>query len=222
MCEKCDEVEVEIGEVEKGKETKDDSKKVVLTEQDLNAIEEMLLLEEIESRTIYINEGIDSEICQDVVQLIHKFNREDEGLELEERVPIKLYVNSFGGSLYDSSRIRAVVSNSETPVIGYLEGGVAMSAGLLIYLACHYRVASPMSYALYHSLRAPSETATLEEMMNTIKHYEKVQNEIDEFIASQTKIPLKKMKKKRKKNMDWYIHADEMVELGIAQEIMKY
>lgn len=193
---------------ETGKELSKDTQTIQIDEDTLIEIERMLELENVEARTIYLNDQISVETVEKVVPLIHLFNREDEGLEDSEKIPIKIYVNTVGGELYNGAVIQAAMENSKTPVHTYLEGGIAMSMGLILFLAGDVRFMSKRSHLLFHELRSGSDTSTLAEMKNTIKHYSNLQDKLDEFIVSRTTIPLKKLKKQRKKNLDWYIDFD--------------
>ena len=235
MCEKCEQVEVEedvidveIGENESG-DSGQESKEVKtgelkISEEDLNAIEQMLLMDEIENRVIYLADEISPDLCQEAIQLIHKFNREDEGLPYDERTPIKVYISSGGGSVYDGGRLKSCIQGSQTPVFTILEGGIAFSMGLVLWQSGHVRVATKGATALYHTIRAQSPTQTLGEMQVQLKHFEKVQDEIDEFLFERTKggLSKKKLKKKRKSNLDWYISSDQFEKYNLVDVMENY
>lgn len=172
-------------------------------------ISELLETEMVLNRTLYLNEEITLDTINYIIQLIHKFNRDDYDIPVEERSPIILYIDSVGGDLYRSMSLVSSIKASKTPVITIGQGMIA-SAGLILYLSGHVRYLSRYVTAMYHELRAESGTETLREMQNKIAHYARLQDMLDSFIVEHTKVPLKKLKDKRKLNLDWYMTLDEL------------
>lgn len=184
---------------------KKDVQKIEIDEDTLIEIERMIEQENVEARTIYLNDAIDIETVDKIVPLIHLFNREDESMDVNDRIPIKIYVNTVGGELYSGNAILAAIEGSKTPVWTYLEGGIGYSYGLVLFQSGHVRHMSRHAFLMYHELRAASGEQTLAEMKNTIQQYDRLQNMMDNYIVSRTAIPMKKLKKQRSKNLDWYI-----------------
>jgi len=120
------------------------------------------------SRTLYLNEEVTMESINHIIMLIHKWNYEDYSIPVDERQQITLYINTPGGELMSASTLVSAIENSITPIVGYAEG-IVMSAGLYIYLACHYRIATRHCDFMYHELRASGEMSTLREIHNTTK-----------------------------------------------------
>jgi len=89
------------------------------------------------SRTLTLGD-IDSEIINDIIQLIYEINEEDAKKTQVE--PIKLIINSFGGEVYSGLALIDVIDNSLTPVYTICHGS-AMSMALIIYAAGHQRMA---------------------------------------------------------------------------------
>lgn len=186
-------------------------------------IGELLETEMVTTRTLYINDEISDESIGHIIMLIHKFNRDDYGLKQEEKIPVLLHISTQGGALYSAFNLIGAIEASQTPIIGIVEGGICMSAGIPIFLACHHRVISRHSTFLYHDLRTSGGSdghITLAEMKNTYAHYDNLQNRIDEYIAERTTIPIKKLKKKRKKNVDWYLSLKDLEKYGFYNELL--
>ena len=55
--------------------------------------------------------------------------------------PIRIYINTEGGSLTDGFAIYDAIKNIESPVIGIVSG-LCASAGLIILAACDYRMST--------------------------------------------------------------------------------
>ena len=186
-------------------------------------IGQLLETEMVTTRTLYINDEISDETISHIIMLIHKFNRDDHGLKQEEKIPVLLHISTQGGALYSAFNLIGAIEASKTPIVGIVEGGICMSAGIPIFLACHYRVISRHSTFLYHDLRTSGGSdghMTLAEMKNTYAHYDHLQNRIDEYIAERTSIPIKKLKKKRKKNVDWYLTLKDLERYGFYDELI--
>ena len=169
----------------------------------------MLESEMVVNRTLYLNQEITLDTINYIIQLIHKFNRDDYDIPVEERIPIVIYIDSVGGEIYRGLSLCSTIESSDTPIIGVLQGS-CMSMALIIWQACHVRYASRFSNVLYHTLRAGSDVETLPEMKNKIRHYEYLQKMLDDYILEKTEIPKKKLKKKRESNLDWFLTFSDL------------
>ena len=73
-------------------------------------------IEDINERRLYINSEIDSEVIDQIVYHIMRYNRLDGELSSNERKPIILYINSPGGSVCDGygwiDRLYTIISYS--------------------------------------------------------------------------------------------------------------
>lgn len=214
----CSECEVEEEKVETTTEISEELQTLELTPEQLEEllgeepsinIGELLETEMVVNRTLYLSEEVTLETVNHLIMLIHKFNRDDYDIPVEERQPIILYLDSGGGEILRGLSLVSAIEGSETPVIGVLQG-TCMSMCLIIWLACHVRYASRFSNVLYHTLRAGSDVETLIEMENKLNYYKSLQKTLDNFILEKTGIPKKKLKKKRQNNLDWHITLDEM------------
>lgn len=54
-------------------------------------------IEDNEQRRIYLNCEIDENIVDSAVYHILRYNRLDKDIPIEDRIPIKIYINSPGG-----------------------------------------------------------------------------------------------------------------------------
>ena len=95
---------------------------------------------------------IDSAIEEDIIGLarnIVRWNYEDRYIPVEEREPIKLFINSPGGVLIPTMAVCDAILSSTTPVYG-INMHEAASAAAFIFICCHRRVAMPNAYFLLH------------------------------------------------------------------------
>lgn len=188
------------------------------TQENIN-IAEMLETEMVTSRTLYLNGEVSEESINYMIQLINLWNKNDYGLDVNSRIPIEIHIQSGGGDLYASLQLVSAIENSITCVKTFAYGMVA-SASFLLFTSGHERYLSKFATLLYHELRCQLPEYTLREMQNIVKHYEHLQNMLDEHIVDRTDIPMKKLKKKRKKNTDWYITLEEATKYNMYDELI--
>lgn len=168
-----------------------------------------------DNRCISIDCEIDDTLFDATKQII-AYNKADKGIPVEERKPIKIYVMSYGGDLYQAYAFISTILASQTPVIT-VNMGVAMSAGLLILLAGHKRYAMKYSTAMIHSGSGGAQ-GTYEQMEEQQKNYKKLVDMMRDYILARTSIDIKTYNKNKTK--DWYITDNEQVELGIVEKIV--
>lgn len=169
-----------------------------------------------EKRSFYIDYEIDVELLE-IQREIILANMEDKDVPVEDRVPIKLWVYSYGGDLDAAYSLISAIEMSKTPVIT-INAGVSMSAGLLILLAGHRRFATKRSTALIHSGSAVT-SGTYEQIVEGQKQYDNMVKLMGEFIVDRTRITKKLFNKNKSK--DWYISDIEQLELGIVDGILE-
>lgn len=171
----------------------------------------------LENREIYINFEINDFLMNLCLEIIN-WNREDEQLNLpiEERIPIKVYINSDGGELPAVMNFIDVINVSKTPI--YTIGmGKCYSSGGLLLLSGHKRFIFPNTIFLLHDGYMGDFNST-GKALDRAKFTEKSEEMLKDYIISKTKITQKAYNEKYRQ--DWYMSADEMIELGIADEIV--
>ena len=174
----------------------------------------------LEDRRIYLTSDIGSNTIEYVNTLIEKFNYEDEknGINPEEAKPIRLYINSYGGSIYDGLSIVNTILTSKTKVIGICTG-YAMSMGLGIYVACHERWAMPYTNFMYHELSS-SASGRAEEIKRATQEYERLQKMYDHILTSRTSLSQKKLNSVKKSANDWFFDVYEAKKYGVVHKII--
>ena len=175
------------------------------------------------TRTFYLSDDIDSSsigfINFALLTLIEKDNETEKKSKGDfVRKPIKLYINSSGGAIYDMWGLIDIIENSETPIYTYCTG-YAMSAAFVIFVTGHKRFISNHATLLYHQVACWNR-----DLYQDIVDYESerdwLQNTMENFVKTHTNIKQSKLNSIRKNKIDWYIHANEAIELGVADEII--
>lgn len=162
---------------------------------------------------------IDDEIAIAVDSVIRFWNKADEeaNIPVEERKPIKLYLNSPGGYLTSTLTMIDAIKMSKTPVYT-IAIGEAYSGGFFTFLAGHKRYAYPHASFLYHE-GATSNGGDANKFRNFAKFYEVQLNQLKQVVLQNTKITEEEYDKHIKD--DWWLTAEEAIEYGIADEIIE-
>jgi ATP-dependent Clp protease, protease subunit len=180
-------------------------------------------IEELEERILILNEDVSEYNTGNLIGKIIKINQKDYIKEKEiigfKREPIKLYINTNGGTVYDGFGLVGVIENSKTP-IHTIVLGKAMSFGLPILLAGHKRYAYKYSTIMFHEV-IHSINDKLTGLTNIIEEDNRLQKLMEQMILEKTNITQEKMDSIKKQKKDWYISAEEALELGVVNEIIK-
>ena len=173
----------------------------------------------INDRILYlsgtINESSITNINKELLRIICQDEKDSSEKKNFKPQPIKLFINSFGGSVYDAWSLIDIMLRSETPIYTYCTG-YAMSAGLLIFLAGHERYATPNATLLYHQLSANNWGKYLDLEQN-LEEYRRLQEDIEKYVCERTSIPRWKLKENKQKKIDWYIHSEDFEKYNLAK-----
>lgn len=167
-------------------------------------------------RTFWIEGEIDEELHEVSKQII-RINREDKDIPVGERKPIKLLIDSNGGSAEDTMAFISLMELSKTPVWTINMGWCYSAAGLIL-MSGHKRFAVPRSKCLIHSGSITGMSGTYEQSTEAMKDYKNLVEQMKGLVLSKTAIDAKLYKKNSTK--DWYIETGDMLKLGIVDEIV--
>ena len=190
---------------------------------------ELIIIEQtridIDNRTIYWHNDLDSKIASAIVYGIIEINRiddkNDESVKDYKREPIKFYINSCGGSLDEMWACANAMLCSKTPVHTYCTG-YCYSAGFKLFLAGSKRFAYQYTRAIYHMIQSwNGRYLDAVKVSNNANKLEAHQQMVEEYIMSRTKIPQLKFDTIRlSKDEEWEIVGNELLELGIATDMI--
>lgn len=166
-------------------------------------------------REIMWNADIEDDILE-VSLAIRKWNVEDNGIEADKRVPIKIFINSDGGSVDAVMNVIDLIKLSKTPVITIGMGKVYSAGGLLL-MAGHKRYIFKHTSCLIHD-GSSGAVGSIGKLIDNLKFTEKLEALIKEYIISSTKITEQMFDANYRR--DWFMFSDEMIELGVADEII--
>lgn len=174
------------------------------------------------NKIILLSDEIDTISIKDVVEKILEINHNDnlnqKKYRYYKRKPIKLYINSYGGVVYDGLALVDTIRYSKTPVHTYCFGS-AMSMGLWIYLAGKRRYAGRNCTFMYHEI-SNAPWGKLSFIKQEVDEMQRLQRAYDDMITKNTKIRQEKLDEIKEKKAEWYIAASEALKLGICHGII--
>ena len=186
--------------------------------EDIYTFEDIISLEDSKDRGIFLG-TIEDGTGVGVDSIIRYWNKMDneKNIPVEERKPIKIYIDSCGGSLTDTLTIIDSIKMSKTP-IWTINTGCAYSGGFFTTISGHKRFAYPHASFLFHE-GSTSTGGTSSQFENYSAFYKKQLSQLKDITLKNTKISEDLYKEKQRE--DWWIDANEALELGIIDEIAK-
>lgn len=188
----------------------------------LNNTSELKNLDNISERYDTINRilllnGIDEAVGDAITHLIIMWNMADKGIPVEERVPIKLFIDSSGGDLTSALMMADAITLSKTPVYT-INMGTAYSGGLLVFVTGHKRYSFPSASFLFHEGSTSLGSIDASKFKNYAGYYSNLIDRMKNYIIKNTKVDEELYKEKSRD--DWWFFVDEAIELGFCDEII--
>lgn len=182
---------------------------------DTKSLDSLMELAQGLDRNIFV--GDIDDIADTIDAVIRFWNNYDNqrNIPVEEREPIKLYIDSYGGSLTEAFTICDSIKLSKTPV-WTINVGTAYSGGFLIAICGDRRYAYPHASYLFHE-GATGNSADANKFRNFADFYQIQLEQLKDIILKHTSITSEKYKEKQRD--DWWITADEAVDLGVCDVI---
>jgi ATP-dependent Clp protease protease subunit len=177
-------------------------------------------------RVLFLSTDVDAASMNALTKSILEINENDAHIKKTYALhdleytpkPIKIYIDSYGGYLYQCMGLLSVMEKSAVPVHTIVTG-CAMSCGFLIAISGHKRFGYENSTYMYHQVSSGGhgKTKDLEEnFMETLR----LQRKIEELTARKTKIKASKLKKIYETKRDWFIESAEALKLKVIDDTM--
>lgn len=181
-----------------------------------STVEDKILLNDMKERKIFLNDEIDAATVETACQMILRYNAMDKGLMPEERKPIYLYLDTYGGGVEAGFRLINTIMASKTEVRTVCFG-FSYSMGFLIFIAGHKRYAAPYTRFLMHdgSLCVSGTPSKAQDQLEFNKRSESM---IKDFVCSRTSISTKTYNKNATK--EWYMFADDAKKNSVVDYIV--
>lgn len=184
-----------------------------------------MALPEIKNRNLFFNKGVNLESVAELSKSIIEINKSDEensklfeiqGLTYSPK-PIELYIDSYGGMVYQCLGLLGIMENSKTP-IHTIVTGCAMSCGFLISVAGTKRYAYKNSTFMYHQLSS-IKIGELKDIEDGVIESKRLQKIIENHTLNHTSITAKKLKEIYNGKQDWFMDSGEALKNGVIDKI---
>ncbi|MAH51542.1 hypothetical protein CMI37_37345 [Candidatus Pacearchaeota archaeon] len=178
------------------------------------------------ARNLYLPEQVNQESMNKLTKAILEINEDDVYLAKLYEVhdiqyksqPIKIYIDSYGGAVYQCFGLLGVMDKSETPIHTVVTGA-AMSCGFMILISGHKRFGYAHSTPLYHQVSS-GFYGKIKDMEEHLKESKRLQKKIEALTLERTSISKKKLTEILKNKIDWYMSAEEALALGVIDGII--
>lgn len=178
------------------------------------------------NRNLFLAKQVDQASINELSKSIIAINEDDEFISKIYAAhdlsylpkPIKLYVDSYGGYVYQCFGLLGIMKASKAP-IHTIVTGCAMSCGFLISIAGHKRFGYPKSTYLYHQVSG-GVIGKAKDMEEDVIETMRLQKMLEDHTLEFTKITAKRLEKVYKGKKDWFIDTDEALKLRIIDEII--
>lgn len=121
---------------------------------------------------------------------IYYINQEDDEDDKREkdfrRKPIRMYINSFGGSVYAMWMLIDAISCSKTPIYTICNG-YAMSAAFQLFLAGHKRYITPHATLMYHQIYC-WRSGKYQDLVDDREHTDLLNSQIENYVIKRSKL----------------------------------
>lgn len=132
--------------------------------------------------------------------------------------PIELYLSTYGGGCYDGLALYDVIEASKTPIEVVCTGKI-MSMGIIVALGAKVRKGYRNTTFMIHQVSGVS-IGTLRDMEETVAEVSRINDMLFKVIKSKTKVTEERLNQVIQQKSDWFITAEEALELGILTEII--
>lgn len=177
-------------------------------------------------RQLHFAQQVDQSTINSVAKAILEINEDDEYVAKLSDVhgftyhpkPIELYIDSYGGYVYQCMGLLGIMENSKVP-IHTIVTGCAMSCGFLIAIAGHKRFAYSHSTFMYHQVSSGA-VGKLKDMEEDVMETKRLQKFIEEHTLARTKLTESELEKCYDQKKDWYFTAKQALKHGIIDSIV--
>ena len=185
----------------------------------ITGIDKLTEMMAFKNRELYLND-VTREVADAFNTYIRIWNKLDveSRLPVDEREPIKIYINSNGGYVQDMWSLVDIMINSKTPIYTY-STGYAHSCGFLIFIAGTKRFITKHTKMCCHQFSGGA-TGMYQDIKEKVEDLDRMWRDFEDYICTQTKITKARLQEIREKKLDWYIYSEESIGLGVATDFV--
>jgi len=177
-------------------------------------------------RNLFLCKDVNQESIEELTKGIIKINEEDDQYQKIYdfhgfpyiRQPIHIFLDTYGGMVYQTFGLVSIMDNSKTPIHTVVTG-CAMSAGFVILVCGHKRFAHAFSTPLYHQASG-GVWGKVKDMDEKVIESKRLQKMMEDIVVKRTKIPRTKLAEIYTTKTDWYMSSKEAKKLGVVDVII--
>ena len=166
----------------------------------------------MDARTILISDPVDHKLTAKVTAQLLFLDHEDQ------EKPIRIFINSPGGSVYDGFAIYDMI-RFVRPKVKIISSGLSASAATVIMLAADKedRMAMPNARIMIHQPSMRFQGAA-EDVRRTAEEVLKIKKKINQMYADETGQSFEKVQEDT--DRDYWMSPDEALEYGLISKIV--
>lgn len=167
----------------------------------------------LEERIIYFLGEVDEFTANSTIMQLLWLN------SIDQTKPITMYINSPGGSVYQGLAIFDVINKLECKVNTICIGNASSMGAFLLSAGTGTRKASENARVMIHSV-AGGQQGTYHDVKPDFKEMELLQHKLIDYITDFTKGKSTKEFITEKTERDYWMSAQEALDVGLIDEIM--
>ena len=172
------------------------------------------------SLDILFYESVTDQSCKILTQSLNKYDEISKAISIsypeQEKIPISLHIQSYGGMLMPVFYVCDVMKNLDTPVHTYIDG-YAASAATLMSVCGDKRYITRFSRMLIHQLSTghKGKSSEIEDQMENMLL---LMDDIRKIYLENTKLELDELDKLLRR--DLWLNSSRCLEYGLVDEIL--
>lgn len=177
-------------------------------------------------RNLFLAKQVDQDSINSITKSIIEINESDEYVSKIYEAhdlnytpkPIKLYIDSYGGYVYQCMGLLSIMKSSKAPVYTIVTG-CAMSCGFLISVSGHKRFGYSKATYMYHQVSSVA-VGKVKDLEDDVIETKRLQKMIEDITIENTRITEKKLDRIYKTKKDWFMDSFEALKLKVIDEII--
>ena len=183
----------------------------------LESLEDVSAIQDYIDRTMLLGD-VDETSAESIAHVIRFWNNADKNIPIKDRKPIKILIDSPGGSLVGGLMIADAIRMSKTPVYT-INIGAAYSAALLVFIAGHRRFCYPSASFLFHEGSTGVLFMDAGKFRNYAAFYDQLILRMKNYFLTYTDMTEEFYNEKYKD--DYWFFAEEAIDKGFCDEILE-
>ena len=199
---------------------------VMLDIFEFSSVEDQVALPKPKKRDLFFTKQVDQDSISELTESIIEIEKHDQYLKAIYKLhnldynpaPIKIYIDSYGGIVYQCFGLISVMRECKTPICTIVTG-TAMSCGFIIAISGHKRLCYADSTYMYHQV-STGAIGTLRDLESEFIEAARLQHKIEEITLRHTKFTEQRLEEIYNMREDFFMGAEEALDYGCVDEVI--